>query len=169
MANKKFRIPETLCLIVGVLLGIVMIFIDSAVLLAILLKLVGIILIIIYAPRAVLAIRKMNTKLGRIEFWVSLIGTVIGATVIFLPGAALTAGMIVAGIWFIVLPIIDIIYSKYPSEQFKVELPKIIVGIVIVILGPTAFVSILFKILGVVITVISAVALGMGLKSIFGK
>ena len=169
MANKKFRIPETLCLIAGVLLGIVMIFIDSALLLAILLKLVGIFLIIVYAPRAVVSFTKMNTKVGRIEFWVSLIGTVIGATVIFLPDAAMTVGMIVAGIWFIVLPIIDIIYSQYPSEQFKAELPKIIIGIVIVILGPTAFVSVLFKILGVVITVISAVALGMGLKSRFGK
>ena len=169
MANKKFRIPETLCLIVGVLLGIVMIFIDSSILLAVLLKLVGIFLIIIYAPRAVISLGQMNTKIGRIDFWISLIGTIIGATVIFLPGAAITAGMIVAGIWFIVLPVVDIIYSKYRLEQFKAELPKIIIGIVIVILGPTAFVSVLFKILGVVITVISAVALGMGLKSLFGK
>ena len=163
------QVSKLIGLIGGLILGIVMIAIDSSTLLGVLLKLVGIFLIIIYAPRAVTSFSRIKTRVGRIEFWVSLIGTVIGATVIFLPGVAMTAGMIVAGIWFIVLPIIDVIYSKYPSEQFKAELPKIVIGVIIVFLGPSATVSVIFKIVGIVITVLSAVALGMNLKNYFKK
>lgn len=141
--------------IFGMVLGLVLVTVSASVLLGILSKIVGIFLIIVNIPEAVAGAMQISNAVGRVSFVSAVIGIVIGIVMVFLTSTALNVGMVIAGIWFLVLPIFDIITSPYKTEQFKAELPKIIIGIMLIVLGPLQAFDVIFTVIGWVIVVFS--------------
>lgn len=131
--------------------------VNATALLGVLSKIIGIFLIIVNIPDAVLGAASFSDKLGRIRFASAAVGIIIGGVMVFLPSAALRVAVIVAGVWFLVLPIYDILTSRYKSEQFKVELPKILIGIMLVVLGPLTTIDVVFTVIGWCVLAVSVV------------
>lgn len=155
---KKIDVISKLLIgIVGAALGILLLVLNGAVVLSFLVKAIGVALLVLSVPKLVAAISLLRLKSGKVIFAVALLGSIAGAVMLFLPVAAITVGAIVAGVWFIILPIVDICSSPNRSEQFKVELPEIVIGAFLIIIGPTALFSVIVKIVGGVIAFLSAV------------
>ena len=145
--------------IAGAALGAVLLLTDGASVLSFLTKLIGTVMLVINLPRVIALVSRGDVKRRRVELGVYLAGAIIGAVIFFLPVAAVTVASVLAGVWFIVLPIVDIIGAQYRREQFKAELPKILIGAFLIILGPTVLFSLLVKILGGAIFVFSVIYL----------
>ena len=145
--------------IAGAAFGAVLLLTDGASVLSFLTKLIGTVMLIINLPRVIALVSRGDVKRRRVELGVYLAGAIIGAVIFFLPVAAVTVASVLAGVWFIVLPIVDIIGAQYRREQFKAELPKILIGAFLIILGPTVLFSLLVKILGGAIFVFSVIYL----------
>ena len=149
---------ELLYGILGVILGAGLLFAEGATVLNWIVKLVGIFMLVHNVIKLVIVLG-INVKCGRGEMTVYLSGAVIGAIVLFLPAAAVAIGSVLAGVWFVVLPIVDIVRAEYRSEQFRAELPKLVIGASLLILGPTVLFSLLVKIIGGAILFFSGVYL----------
>ena len=145
--------------IAGATLGAVLLLSNGAEVLSFLTKLIGTVMLIINLPRVIALVMHGDAGRHRVELGVYLSGAIIGAVVFFLPVAAVTVASVLAGVWFIVLPVVDIIGAQYRREQFKAELPKILIGAFLVVLGPTMLFSVLVKILGGAIFVFSVIYL----------
>ena len=145
--------------IAGAAFGAVLLLTDGASVLSFLTKLIGTVMLIINLPRVIALVSRGDVKRRKVELGVYLAGAIIGAVIFFLPVAAVTVASVLAGVWFIVLPIVDIIGAQYRREQFKSELPKILIGAFLIILGPTVLFSLLVKILGGAIFVFSVIYL----------
>ena len=145
--------------IAGAAFGAVLLLTDGASVLSFLTKLIGTVMLIINLPRVIALVSRGDVKHRRIELGVYLAGAIIGVVIFFLPVAAVTVASVLAGVWFIVLPVVDIIGAQYRREQFKAELPKIIIGVFLIVLGPTVLFSVLVKILGGAIFVFSVIYL----------
>jgi uncharacterized membrane protein HdeD (DUF308 family) len=145
--------------IAGAALGAILLLSSGAEVLSFLTKLIGTVMLIINLPRVIALVIRGDAGHRRMETCVYISGTVIGAVVFFLPVAAVTVASVLAGVWFIVLPVVDIIGAQYRREQFKAELPKILIGMFLIILGPTVLFSVLAKILGGAIFVFSMIYL----------
>ena len=154
---KKMTYSELICGIVGLAIGIVLVVTNGAVILSFITKLLGVVMLVVNIPRVLVASSRLRTRIGAVELAVSLIGAVIGVVVFLLPAAAVTVGAILAGAWFIVFPVLDIAASRYRSEQLKAELPKIILGVVLIVLGPGVLFSVLVKVIGGIMIVLSAI------------
>ena len=77
--------------------------------------------------------------------------------------------MFFLGAYMIVLPLIEILLAKRKSEQLKAELPKLILGVVMLLLGPAKTIGVLFDVAGWVIiglTLINAIASLLSLKKV---
>ena len=153
---NKFEIISKLMLgIIGTALGILLLILNGATVLGFMVKALGVVLLVFCVPKMVAAIPMLSEKMGKAIFAFSVLGAIAGAVMLFLPAAAITVGAIVAGVWFIILPIVDICSSPHRSEQFKAELPEIIIGAFLIIIGPTALFSVIVKIFGAAIAVLS--------------
>ena len=153
---NKFEIISKLMLgIIGVALGILLLILNGATVLGFTVKALGVVLLVLCVPKMVSALPVLGEKMGKAIFVFSVLGSVAGAVMLFLPAAAITVGAIIAGVWFIILPIVDICSSPHRSEQFKAELPEIIIGAFLIIIGPTALFSVIVKILGAAIAALS--------------
>jgi hypothetical protein len=146
---KRFGLmARMVCGIVGLAMGIALIASDGAAVMSFLTKLIGLFMLVINAPRIILFFTVGRKTMGKIEVAGALSGGIIGLIVFLLPAAAVSVGAVIAGIWFVILPVWDIAMSQYKKEQMKAELPKLIVGAALILLGPTALFSFMIKIFG---------------------
>ena len=152
-------LSKLLCGIAGVAVGIILIVSDGASVLSFLTKLIGLFMLAVNVPRLILYLSMGRSGMGRIELITTLSGAIIGVTVFLLPTAAVSFGAVIAGIWFIILPILDIALSQYKTEQLKMELPKLITGVALIVLGPTALFSFMIKIFGAAVVVAALIYL----------
>jgi uncharacterized membrane protein len=67
--------------------------------------------------------------------------------------------LIVVGVIMIVQPILSIISATDATARLKAEAPKLIIGIVLVVLGPAKAIDTLFDIAGIALIVLSIVYL----------
>ena len=145
--------------IIGLVLGLCLVTASSATVISWISRLAGLMLILINIVPAIIGALMKSEGSGRIAYISSVVGVVIGIVLLFLPTAAVSVGVIIAGVYLLVLPIYDICRSSYKAEQFKMELPKLILGAILVILGPFSLLDIAFKIVGWSTVVLSAVEL----------
>ena len=157
--KKSGSLFEIIYGIAGAALGIVLLVTSGAEVLSFLTKLLGVVMLILNVPRIIATLAVVDTGRGRAEMILYILGAIIGGVLFLLPATAVTVGAIMAGVWFLVLPIVDVVCSKYRTEQLKAELPKIIIGVVLVALGPTVLFSVLVKVIGGAVLFLSIVYL----------
>ena len=84
----------------------------------------------------------------------SLISIAVGVLMIFWHASLL---MLILGIYMIVLPIVQILLSRDKLLRLRTELPKLIVGIVLVLIGPAKALDVVFDISGWIVLALTAI------------
>lgn len=152
--KKTSLITILLIGVLGILLGVLLLAIDPAFLLKILFVVMGIITVLSAVPGLLVGISSVDTAAGRVSLIVSLISIVIGCLMIFWHSSIL---MIVLGIYLLVFPLIEILLSKDKAVRLKSELPKMIVGLVLILVGPAKALDVMLDIAGWGVIVFSVV------------
>ena len=130
---------------IGMLLGILLIKIDVDLLIRISFVIFGIAALVSGIPSLIMSISDIKRKGAIFDIVISALSVAMGLILIFRPIQLL---MIVVGIYLIVLPLIRILISNEKKTQLKADLPRMIIGVVMIILGPAQTTEIFFKIAG---------------------
>ena len=137
---------------IGVLVGLLLIFIPVGFLLDLVFFIMGIATIVVSLPALISLLSLHDTKVGRVSIVCTALMVVAGFLMLFWHSSVL---LIIVGVVMIAQPVISIVSAQDRSARLKAELPKLIIGIVLVLLGPANAIDILFDIAGVGLIVLS--------------
>jgi hypothetical protein len=165
MNRTKAALGASLILAIpGLIIGLLLLLIPTDFLLKLIFVVMGVITVLSSIPGLVAGAATFSTGAGKLSVIVSLISAIVGFLMIFNHNDIL---MIVLGVYMIALPILNVILAKDHLAQFKAELPKLIIGLLLVILGPAKTLDTLFRVAGWVViafTVLSSVAVFFKVK-----
>lgn len=141
--------------LLGIGAGILLLAIDIEGIMSVVLLLFGVMTVLINVMRLV-AVRNVSGTVRNVSAVMAIVGIVLGILLAVMRSSVLT---LLIGIYMIVLPIADVLLSDYRSEQLKTVLPKLLFGIILVVVGPGKALNIVSDALGVVILVLSVIDL----------
>lgn len=141
---------------IGALLGLLLIVIPVDFLLNLIFFVMGIVIIAVSLPAFISLLPLRHTTAGRISLISTAVVVAAGFLMIFWHSDVL---LIIVGIAMIGQPIFAIATSDDRQTRLKAELPKLIVGIVLLVLGPAKTLDLLFDIAGIGLIVLSIVYL----------
>lgn len=141
-------------LALGVIAGILLISIPTAFLLNLVFMIMGVVTIVFNLPTLLMALSTADSAIGKTTLVLSAVSVLVGFLMIFWHSSLL---MILLGVYMIAMPIIRIVQALDRETQLKAELPKLILGAVLILLGPASLLDILFDVAGAVIIVFSIV------------
>lgn len=150
--TKNALVASLILLIPGLLLGLLLLLIPTDFLMKLLFIVMGVITVISSIPGLIAGVAAFSTASGKISLVVSAISAVVGFLMIFNHNEFL---MIFLGIYMILLPVLNIILARDHFKQLKAELPKLIIGVLLVLLGPANTIDFLFRIAGWVVIALS--------------
>lgn len=138
----------------GLLAGILLIALSADFLLNVVFVVMGIVTVLYNIPGLVLGLVGIRTRFGVLSLLLSLVSVAIGLLMIFWHTGIL---MIVLGVYMVVLPLIQILLAKEKLIKLKVELPKLIVGVVLLLLGPAKAIGTALDLAGWLVLILTAV------------
>ncbi len=138
----------------GLIIGLLLLLVPTDLLLKLLFVVMGVITVISSIPGLIAGIVAFSTAGGKLSLLVSVVSAVIGFLMVFNHNEFL---MIFLGVYMIVLPAVNILIAKDHFGQFKAELPKLVIGILLILLGPANTIDMLFRIAGWVIIALTVV------------
>ena len=137
---------------IGILIGLLLIALPVGFLLDVVFFVMGIVTIVVSLPALFSLLPLRHTKVGRVSLICTALMVAAGFLMIFWHSNFLLIGV---GIVMIAQPILAIASATDRQARLKVELPKLIIGVVLVLLGPANTIDILFDIAGVGLIVLS--------------
>lgn len=140
--------------VVGCLLGLLLLLIPVQSLLRVIFVVLGIITIVCSLPGLLSGISAFETRTGKALFFLSLCLLVLGILLIFFHNGIL---MILLGISMLALPLIRIFRASDRREMLRQESPKMILGTVLILLGPANALEWFFRIAGAVVLALTLV------------
>jgi len=156
MTKTKLSIGAALAVAIpGILIGLLLLLIPTDLLISLLFIIMGIVTVISSVPGLVAGVAAFSTVGGKVSLVVSVISVIVGFLMIFNHNELL---MIFLGIYMLILPIVNILLSKEPMTQLKAELPKMIIGLILILLGPANTLNILLRVAAWVIIALSIIA-----------
>ena len=138
----------------GLLIGILLIALNADFLLNVVFVVMGVITILYNIPGIALGLTGIRTRFGVVSLIFSLVSVAIGLLMIFWHTGVL---MVVLGVYMIVFPLVQILLAKEKLLQLKVELPKLIVGVVLLLIGPARAIGTVLDLAGWIVLVLTAV------------
>lgn len=141
---------------IGALLGLLLIVLPVGFLLDFIFFVMGIVIIAVSLPALISLLPLRHTGVGRISLISTALMVAAGFLMIFWHSDVL---LIIVGIVMIGQPVFAIATSHDRQTRLKAELPKLIVGIVLLLLGPARTLDLLFDIAGIGLIVLSIVYL----------
>ncbi|MBQ2734820.1 MAG: hypothetical protein IJF33_03215 [Clostridia bacterium] len=138
----------------GLLIGILLIALNADFLLNVVFVVMGVITILYNIPGIALGLTGIRTRFGVVSLIFSLVSVAIGLLMIFWNTGVL---MVVLGVYMIVFPLVQILLAKEKLLQLKVELPKLIVGVVLLLIGPARAIGTVLDLAGWIVLVLTAV------------
>lgn len=138
--------------LIGILAGVLLIALSADLLLKIVFVIMGIITVFYSLPGITLGLMSLGTRGGKVTLLFSVISAVFGFLMIFWHESFL---MFFLGGYLLILPLIQILLAKEKLDQLKSELPKLILGVVMLLIGPAGAIGILFDVAGWVIIVLT--------------
>ena len=162
--NKSYLGSVLGTALLGILIGILLILVNTAWLLKVIFVIMGIATVLYSIPGILLGASAFSTGYGKLVLILSVLGAVFGVWMIFWHSAIL---MILLGVYMVVSPLIEILLSKDKGAKFKSELPKLILGVSMLILGPAGTLDVLFDVAGVVtvlLSIVNATVLLIGMR-----
>ena len=131
--------------LLGILLGLFLLLVNVDFLLKVIFVAIGIFTLLTNLPGLFFGMATWQSKEGKLLTLLSLFAIVVGTLMVFLHNGVL---MIVLGVYFLVMPIVRTVTSRERAQTLRSELPKMILGVAMVLLGPASAVSILFRVAG---------------------
>ncbi len=137
--KKNLLIARIAVMIIGILVGVLLLVLglmDTAILERIIwigLVIYGVIVIIGNIPGLVSGIANIHKPAGLFDLIIAILGIALGAALIFSQNKVL---VILLAVYLIILPIIRICLSKQKGEQFKREILRIVMGVLLWIFVP---------------------------------
>ncbi len=137
---------------IGILLGLLLIAIPVGFLLDLVFFIMGIATIVVSLPALISLLPLRHTKVGNISLICTTLMVIAGFLMLFWHSSIL---LIIVGIVMIAQPILSIASATDRQARLKAELPKLIIGVILVLLGPANAIDILFDVAGVGLIVLS--------------
>lgn len=137
----------------GVLAGILLIALDTSLLLKIIFVIMGIVTVFYSLPGIAVGLMSISTGAGKVTLIFSVLSAVLGFLMIFQHESYL---MFFLGGYLIIFPLIEILLAKDKLVRLKAELPKLILGVVMLVVGPAGALEVLFDVAGWIIIVLTA-------------
>lgn len=138
----------------GIALGLFLLLVNVDFLLNLVFIVLGILTVLNNLPSLVFSAFELKSRAAKLLFLLSLIATVLGVVMIFCHNAIL---MLLLGIYFVLIPLLRLIFTKNRMELLREELPKLVLGVVMILLGPAGLVSFLFRVAGIVVIVLTVI------------
>jgi len=165
MSQTKTALGAALILAIpGLIIGLLLLLIPTDFLLKLIFVVMGVITVLSSIPGLIAGVAAFSTAGGKLSLIVSAISAVVGFLMIFNHNELL---MVFLGIYMIVLPALNVLLAKEHFKQFKAELPKLIIGILLILLGPANTIDMLFRVAGwvvIAVTVVYSAILFFGMK-----
>lgn len=148
------RLPESkaylhgqtvLTALLGVLAGILLIILDTTLLLRVAFIMMGVLTVATQLPSAVTGLLHLSEKGGKLLFASAAVSVLFGFLMIFWHSAVLT---VLLGVYMILLPLFLVLTDRQKGERLKKELPRILLGAVLVLIGPATVLEVLFDVIG---------------------
>lgn len=159
---KKSSLVSTLIFgILGIVIGVLFATLTD-IILTVLFIVCGVLTLIAGISQLVSAIIGLADKQRSAIFdlVMSIITIAVGAMLIFSKNDVM---MLIVGIYLIVFPLVRTLLAKEKLEALKSELLSIIIGIALVIIGPSAAIHTVAAIVGIIIAVLSALYIAFGI------
>ncbi len=153
-SQKLFGTGVLVFSLLGLLAGILLIALPVELLLRIVFVIVGVITVVCNLPMVFAGLSNLGSRSGQVSLVLSLISVVFGVLMIFFHSTVL---VILVGVYLLILPLVEILIAKERGAQLRAELPKLILGVVLVVVGPARGASILFDVAGWIIVLLTAV------------
>ena len=139
--------------LIGVLAGILLISLDTSLLLKIIFVIMGVITVFYSLPGIAVGLMGISTRGGKVTMIFSALSAVLGFLMIFRHESYL---MFFLGGYLILFPLIEILFARDKLIRLKAELPKLILGVVMLVVGPAGTLEVLFDVAGWIIIVLTA-------------
>ena len=137
---------------IGVLIGLLLIVIPVGFLLDVVFFIMGIATIVVSLPALISLLPLHHTKVGGVSLVCTALMVAAGFLMLFWHSSVL---LIVVGIVMIAQPILAIASDNDRQARIKAEAPKLIIGVVLLLLGPANAIGVLFDVAGVGLIVFS--------------
>lgn len=134
--SKNTFIPSIIAAAIGFIIGLV-IAIFSGVIIDALFVILGIMIILCSIPDIYDAITELSKK-GLLPLILAAIPAIVGLVLIFWHNSVV---MILIGVYLLIMPIIRIVTSSDPKTQFSLELRSLILGLVLILIGPGSIIK----------------------------
>ncbi|MBE6552867.1 MAG: hypothetical protein E7666_00835 [Ruminococcaceae bacterium] len=137
----------------GLLAGMLLILIPTNFLINVIFVVMGVLTILYNIPGFAAGLVAIHTKMGIVTVLLSLISIVTGFLMIFWHADLL---MIFLGAYMVIFPLVEILLSEDKSQRLKTELPKIIIGLVLLLVGPSTVMNVMFDVAGWIVIGLTA-------------
>ncbi len=141
---------------IGILIGLLLIIIPVGFLLDVVFFIMGIVTIAASLPTLISLLPLRHTRAGSVSLIGAALLVVAGFLMLFWHSSIL---LIVVGIVMIAQPILAIVNATDKQARLKAEAPKLIIGVILLLLGPANTIDVLFDIAGVGLIILSIVYL----------
>lgn len=137
---------------IGALIGLLLIVIPVGFLIDLVFFIMGIATIVVSLPALLSLLPLRHTKVGNISLICTTLMVIAGFLMLFWHSSVL---LIIVGVVMIAQPVLSIASATDRQARLKAELPKLIIGVILVLLGPANAIDILFDVAGVGLIVLS--------------
>ena len=151
--NRKKLTTVLIGTLIGLVLGLFFILADPQRMLSGIFAVLGVLTVIFNIPAFLVGLARLNTAYGKAKCFSSLVSIVVGCLMIFWHASLL---MILLGIYMIASPILQILLLRDKKASFLSELPKIIIGVVLLLVGPAAALGAILDFVGWLILIVTA-------------
>ncbi len=131
--------------LLGILVGVLLLCLDPSLLLKIVFVILGVVTVLYQIPGITVGLMSLATKEGKILLFFSALSAIFGFLMVFWHAAFL---MFFLGIYLLLFPLLQVLFSADKKERLRTELPKMILGVIMLLLGPAGTLGVLFKIAG---------------------
>ena len=139
--KKNLLVARIVVMVIGILVGVLLLVLGSilkpstvATILHWGLIIYGIIIVIGNIPGLISGIANVNKAAGVFDLICSILGIALGAAMIFYQGSILVA---LVAVYLIVFPLVRVLLADQKAEQFKRELLRIVLGVVLLVFVPS--------------------------------
>ncbi len=140
--------------ILGLVIGLLLALVPISTLVGFMILFIGIALIVTNGYK--IYVRFSNNEKSSNEMLFEVISVLVGFMLLFLNGTIIT---IIASIYLIALPIYYIVISKGNKNVIMQGVPRIVLGLILLVCGLSTF-DVLFKIVGILVILVSLGYLG---------
>ncbi len=141
---------------IGILIGLLLIVIPVGFLLDVVFFIMGIATIVVSLPALISLLPLRHTRVGSVSLVCTALLVIAGFLMLFWHSSVL---LIIVGVVMIAQPILSIVSATGRQARLKAELPKLIIGVVLLLLGPANAIDVLFDVAGVGLIVLSIIYL----------